>query len=169
MSWKAWIGAVALAVGLAAAPAAEAQQAEPSARQVQLASQLISLLGADDTLGDLFRDMSPMIAAGMAQELHLNSAEQTRLGEILQEEFHNSMPELISAVTRIYATGMTEEELEQSIAFMQTPAGRAWVRLQETSKQEIERAGGEIGMRVGMVALTRLMQERQQRQGRQNG
>ena len=73
------------------------------------------------------------------------------------------------AVTRIYAVGMSEEELEQSIAFMQTPAGRAWVRLQETSKHEIETAGSAIGMRVGVLALTRLMQERQQRRDRQNG
>ncbi len=135
---------------------ASAQEAE----RVALARELLGLMQVEETITGLFDSMSPLMAAGMAQELRLSASESARLGEILAQEFRGAGPEILSEIAEIYAQRLSEQELRDSVAFLRSPSGQALIRGQSEAEAELERVGQVIGMRVALQAMTRFNAER---------
>ncbi|MGE0741279.1 MAG: DUF2059 domain-containing protein [Hyphomonadaceae bacterium] len=158
MHWNRWIAAAVLGAGLMFGGQASAQDRQAQARE------LLQVMDVETTVIELFSAMAPMMAASVSQEMRLTPAEQARLGELLDEEFRNATPELMTQLATIYANSLSENELSQILGFLRSPAGAALIRSQENAETELERVGQVLGMRVALTAITRLNQERAARQ-----
>ncbi|MEZ5960521.1 MAG: DUF2059 domain-containing protein [Hyphomonadaceae bacterium] len=152
--------ALALALALAAWTPAHAQQ--QSERQ-RLAQELVQLMDMEKTLGDFFVTMSPMVASSMATEMRLTPVQTARLGEIVAEEFRAETPVLVGEMAAVYAQRMDEPQLREVVTFLRSPAGVVFMQSQRDAQAELENIGQLGGMRVGVRAITRLLQESQQR------
>ena len=150
--------AIALALAVAAWTPANAQ--EQTERQ-RLAHEIMQLMQMERVLGDFFASMAPVVASGMANEMRLTPVQTTRLGEIVAEEFRAETPAMVSEMAEVYAGRMSEEELRETVAFLRSPAGAAFLQTQNDAQVELERIGESGGMRVGVRAISRLIQENQ--------
>ncbi len=158
MSFKAFAAAAALAVWAVAAPNAQAQDARPA-----LARELMQLMELEGELREFFAVMAPVVAEGMGNELQLSQVETARLGEIVAEEFAAATPGLISQLADVYAAQMNEAQLRETLVFMRSDAGAAFLQTKVNAEAELERIGRSAGMAVGLQALLRFQQERDQR------
>jgi hypothetical protein len=161
MALPGWLfGVVVAAAAVLAGPGdAWAQQD----RRQELARQMVTTMDTEATINALFETMTPMIAASAAQELRLSPSEQGRLSELLAEEFRAAAPDFVTQVVNAYANNLTEQELTDIVAFLNSPSGRALLRVEKTAEAEMERQGQAIGMRVAVQAFTRLQAERNAR------
>lgn len=152
--------AFALAIVVAAWTPAHAQQ---QTERQRLAQDVMQLMEIEKTLGDFFVTMSPMIASGMATEMRLTPSQAARLGEIVAEEFRTETPALVTEMAEVYAQRMDETQLQEVVTFLRSPAGVAFLQAQKDAQVELENIGQLGGMRVGVRAVTRFMQENQRR------
>ncbi|MES1198796.1 MAG: DUF2059 domain-containing protein [Pseudomonadota bacterium] len=152
-------GIVAVTIAAAALAFAPVAHADDASR-LALARDVVTLMDVSTTVNDMFSQLSPMVAAQAAQEMHLSATEQARLSEILTEEFHNATPQLMDSVAQVYAHNITEEQLGQIRDFLHSPAGHAMIASQGAMQGELEREGQTIGMQVAARALQRLAAER---------
>lgn len=152
----------ALALALATVVGAGAAHAQ-DARKAELGREIVQLLEVEETIGQLFTTMSPMLATGMARELRLSSSEEARLGELLNEELRNAMPEVMTSAANMYSERLSEQELTEIVTFLRSPSGRAMMESQKNAEEEMARVGQMLGMRVALQALTRLNAERGRR------
>ena len=129
--------------------------------RLALAHQVVSLMNVDHVIDDMFQQLSPMLAVQAGQEMRLTPSEQQRLGQILAEEFHNSIPQVMDSVASVYSRNVSEEQLAQIRDFLQSPAGQAMISTQGAMQQELRREGENIGMQVAARALQRFAAERQ--------
>lgn len=158
MAFKGWV--LGIVFGVAALCGAGEASAQQNERREALAREIVALLEVENTVGDLFQSMSPLLADGMANELQLSQTEEARLSELLAEELRNAMPELMTAVSAMYATNLSEQELTDIVGFLRSPSGRAMMQSQKNAETELQRMGQVLGMRVALQALLRLNAER---------
>lgn len=151
-TFAAALAALALTFG----PEAQAQEAERTA----LAREAVELLEVGATFEQMMVDLSPVVAEGMANQLRLNTAETLRLQQILVEEFRASTPEMVEGIANIYATGLTEPQLQELVVFLRSPTGRTFVDIQNSAQSALDELGARVGEQVGLRALERLQQER---------
>ena len=154
MKLKAWAAAMVLGAALTGAAAAA------EAGETALARELVQVMDVEATVSELFDVMSPMMAASVAQELRLTQSEQARLGEILAEEFRAAAPDFTSRIVALYADSLDEQQMRDTIAFLRSPSGQAWLNTQNAAKSQLERIGQEVGMQVAMQSIVRLNRER---------
>ncbi|MES1201136.1 MAG: DUF2059 domain-containing protein [Pseudomonadota bacterium] len=146
-----------VAVGvLALAPQARADDASRLAK----AHDVVNLMHFDQVVNDMFDQITPMMTQAMGSQMHLDATGQARFGQILSEELHNSTPQLLDSVAGVYAHQLTEDQLTQVRAFLQTPAGMAFMGNQESVQNELRRAGQTIGAQVAARAIVRFNDER---------
>ncbi len=146
-------GASMLAGGVAAA------QTQASPAQTELANRVVDLMDLDEAITGMFDAMSPMMAASMGQELHLDSVRQARLSVLLAEEFRSATPEFMTRLAAVYATSLSEQQMRDTIAFLESPSGQAWLDTENRAQGQLEQMGQEIGMRVALQAMVRLNAE----------
>jgi hypothetical protein len=159
MWFKRLVAAFAfVAVSAAVTPA----HAETDPRAA-LATEIIDLMGIEESLGAFFETMSPMIAQQMARDLRLGAVDGARLGELVAEEFAAALPGMAQEMAGVYATQMSEPQLIETLNFLRSPTGRAFVQTQFNSQAELERIGAMAGARVGLQAIDRFQQERARR------
>lgn len=116
--------AAALAMG-SGAMAAEA----PPAEKVALARQLVESSGGADqmktVLQTVFRSMGQSLSANMPSE-------QKRITEVLlqkmQDRFIAALPQMIDGTVQIYAQNLTDKELRDYLAWMQSDSGQSLKR-----------------------------------------
>ena len=137
-----------------------------SDQRMALATELVQLMRIEESLGSFFDTMSPMVAEQMARDLHLGPVESARLGELVAEEFRAALPSMTQEMAGVYARQMTEPQLDESVRFLRSPTGLAFVQTQFNAQTELERIGAMAGARVSLQALTRFQQERTAQQGR---
>jgi hypothetical protein len=159
MGMKSWICALAFGLAMFSGGVAHADQAQREA----MAREIVTAMDFESAINDLMELMSPMVSASMAREMRLSASEEARLGELLTEEFRVSSPEVVKIVVDIYANNLSEQELTDIVAFVRTPAGSAFFRVQNTAEGALEQAGQTWGMNVGVRAFTRFQQERSSR------
>ncbi len=154
---RTFVAALAMAVAMITPAAAQDSERE------QLARELTSVLGVETLLSDLFTSLSPMVASSMATDLHLTPVQTARLGELVAEEFRAATPGMVAEMSTVYAARMSEAQLRETIGFLRSPSGAAFLQTQIDAQSELERIGQLAGMRVGVQAMTRLMQENSNR------
>jgi hypothetical protein len=156
MRAKTLLAAALFALVATAGSAAHAQDAN----RLSMARELMGLMRIENLLSDFFTQMSPMVASAMARELRLTASEEARMGELVAEEFRAATPGLAEEMAQVYAMRMSEQQLHETVAFLRSPSGAAFLQTQFDAQTELERIGGAAGMRVGAQAFTRFNAER---------
>ena len=132
--------ATAASVALVPALAQDAPQTDPSAletivrgdiseQSMELAMQLVKLSGNSDTFNVLLPDI-----ADQAKNAFIKANPQMQLGIIeVVDRIALSLvprrPDLDQALARIWASGFTDEEMEELIDFYQTDTGKKFAEL----------------------------------------
>ena len=132
--------------------------AQEQTERQRLAQEVMQLMEMERVLSDFFTSMAPVIAGGMANEMRLTPTQTTRLGEIVAEEFRAETPAMVAEVAEVYAERMNEEQLRETVAFLRSPSGAAFLQTQGAAQTELEGIGERGGIRVGVRAISRLMQ-----------
>ena len=116
-----------IALSLAAALPAAAQQAQPSLTQVQLARELIESNGS-------LRALDAIVPTYLEQTRRMfgqtNPDLLGPLGEVtasLQKEFEGKRSEVVDGIARAYAARFTEAELKELVTFYNSPTGKKFV------------------------------------------
>lgn len=116
-----------IALSLAAALPAVAQQAQPSPTQVQLARDLIESNGS-------LRALDAIVPTYLEQTRRMfgqtNPDLLGPLGEVtasLQKEFEAKRSEVVDGIARAYAARFTEAELKELVTFYNSPTGKKFV------------------------------------------
>jgi hypothetical protein len=125
MTIKFLSGAVLAAALASGAMAAEA----PSPEKLVLARQLVEASGGTDQLKTLLQTLFSSISANVDANL---PAEQKRLGDALRDKMQSRMfaiaPQLLDATVQVYAKDLTEKELRDYVAWMQSDTGQSLKR-----------------------------------------
>lgn len=129
MRFTRFLSGAALAAMLATT--AVAQPAAPSAEKIALAKQLVEASGGGDqmktVLQVMFRTMSTAFNTNMPPE-------QKRLTEIIlqkmQDRFIAATPQLIDGSVQVYADNLTDKELRDYLAWIQSDTGQSLKRKQ---------------------------------------
>ena len=156
--------AILAAAAFALASVGSGQAAAQDAARAELARELMGIMQIETLLSELFTQMAPMAATGMARDLSLSPSQEARLGELIAEEFRAATPGMVEEMARVYSELLSEEQLRETVAFRRTPSGALFIETQFLAQEELERIGAMAGMRAGLQALTRLQAEMSARQ-----
>lgn len=131
MRFRTGLGAAALAVSLAtgAFAASTSPTETPSPEKVALARQLVDASGGADQMKTLLQTVFSGMSAGMDANM---PADQKRLVAVvmqkMQDRFIAATPQLIDGTVQIYAGTLTEKELRDYIAWLQSDTGQSLKR-----------------------------------------
>ena len=121
----------ALAVMLVATPAAAQSTSPPAptARQLQLSHRLFLSLHMDQTMSGLMQPLVAQMVDIQARQIPGFKPEWRQpLVEATQEAMGDLLPNLMKRTEMAYAQVLSEDELQQSIAFYESPAGQSIIR-----------------------------------------
>jgi hypothetical protein len=128
--------------------------------RVSLSRELVTLTRLERAIDVMYDSLGPLVSDNAAQQLHLSAPESQRFGQIMTEELRASTPELVEVIARFYAENMSEQQLQETVTFLRSPAGQAFAGLQDNSRTELQRAAQSIGLRVAARSLERFARER---------
>ncbi len=132
---KRMLASAALAIGLAtthpataqtpsAAPAADA----PSARQLELARQLVAASGMNATLSASLRNTVGQIYAALKPAASADAEARRKVfADAEADATAKLVPQITESLVDGYARTFTVQELSDVLAFYQSPSGRAMV------------------------------------------
>jgi uncharacterized protein len=142
--------AFSLAPSLAQSPTSDSQAA---------AKELIVTMKLDEQ----FKALMPMILQNLKPAIVQNRPDVDKdydaLAPTLLSGFAARISELSDAVTAIYASNFTAEELRAATAFYQSPAGQKFLQKTPLVTQQTMAAGQKFGQSVGAEAQKRMMDE----------
>jgi len=126
MTLTKFLGGAVLATALATgAMAAEA----PSPEKLALAKQLVQASGGADQLKTVLQTLFGSISANLDTNL---PAEQKRLRDVLLDKMQTRIlavaPQLMDATAQVYAADLTEKELRDYVAWLQSDTGQSLKR-----------------------------------------
>ena len=79
-----------------------------------------------------------------------------RIGKEFQE---TSLDELVTMLVPVYSRHLTSEDLDEIIAFYQTPAGMKYAQKTPFIMQESMQVGGQWGLKIGNDLVEKLNEE----------
>ena len=118
--------ALAAAAILALYATATSAQTEPAAHRRELAQELMSEIQFDKMMGTINRSVEQSMTATI--QAGASKPEKARMEAMLsasREEMAVLTPKLKSYMVDIYASELTEKELEDTVAFYKTDSGRS--------------------------------------------
>lgn len=142
-----------LAAALAPASVYAAEPPKPSARQIELARDILRATGAEETYDASLRNMfRPMFreTAGMTGS-PAAAARAQAFTDGITEAVVRMKPRILDLSATVYAQTFSEQELAEMLAFYKTPLGQAMAR----KTPELAKNIGEAVARE----MPRLMQE----------
>jgi hypothetical protein len=118
-----------MAAPVAAQPASAPAAPAPSARQLELAHRLMAAMHTTETLNGVVPPMVAQMVDEQTKQIPGFKPEWRQpLIEATQESMSGLFPKLIERMEAAYAQILTEDELQQSIAFYESPTGQSIVR-----------------------------------------
>jgi len=122
------LSGAALAAVLAASSAATAAEA-PSPEKIVLARQMIEASGGAKQMNAMLDSMFKAIGANVDASL---PPEQQRLSAVLlqkmKERMSAAVPQMIDGAVQVYAKDLTDKELRDYVAWMQSDSGQSLAR-----------------------------------------
>jgi hypothetical protein len=132
----------ALSLAAAIPGAAFAQPPEQSPHKLDLAHQIVDASGVSSTFDTQIRTiMSGLIAQRLGQNVPAQQA-------IIDKAISILKPKLVDNVTAVYAGVYTEQEMNDILAFYNSPAGRAMVAKQPEAMARVAQAGASMGPEI---------------------
>ncbi len=172
--FAAALACLAPAPTLAQQPAAAAEPADIEAR-MELAREIAVIAGAERQLDLAFERMRAASAAKMFEDLLRVSPSRDIAGELdarypggrdafeqeygrrYADRFRSHYPEMLEEVAHYWATQMSLEELEASLAFFRTDLGSAWVELLPGVYEHMTALGREYSLQAGIAVAGEMM------------
>ena len=143
----------------APAPAAPAAPAQPTASHLAIAKDVIQLSG----LGRSFEFVVPQFMDQLRQTFATTRPEiMTELTNTLTQlrpEFAAQKNDLLNAASRIFASRMTEAELNQVATFFRSPAGQRYVAAQPQMMDDLFQEMQAWSRRLSDLMMTRTRAE----------
>lgn len=101
--------------------------AAPTARQIELAHEMVEVSGARKLMTSVFAAMINQMVG--PPDPHSTSAQDRKVREIALESaraaFEKSTPKMLDLFAQTYANNFSEQELSDIVAFYKTPSGQA--------------------------------------------
>lgn len=149
------------AVSITAPQTLEAEEKPPA---VVKAERLIDLFGADSTIEQMIVPMIDQITGIIIQA---NPEDGPVIRELMNDyflpEFKNRLPEYMELSARLYAEHFTEAEIDELIAFYETPLGQKMIAKFPVLTQESMQLGGLWGQQVALDAYNKLLPKLKER------
>lgn len=152
------LACLALAIGcLFVAPAPRAVLAQGDSAAIEVALELMEASGARN----MFDQMVPAITKQMGMLVEkMNPGEGVAVNDLLQSKFVPRIlersNEVIEMIAHVYAQHFTLDELEQLVAFYNSPVGRKLVQEQPEMMTEAMQIGRNWGQSVAAEVLQEL-------------
>jgi hypothetical protein len=147
------LSALLLMLSLFADPAARAQDAN-EAKRLELGQQLIDLAGAKNSIAQMLDQIAPGLTQLVQQA---NPGKEKEVAEVMNQfivpKMKENLPEALRECAVVYANHFSEEELQQLIAFYQSPLGRKLVQEQPAMSQELARFGTTWAQNAALQAI----------------
>ena len=119
-------------------------QPQPTAASVEAAKELLALRGARD----IFNPIIPGVVEGakgiFLQQNPMIGKDLNEVSAKLRKELDVRTPELITMVSRTYASRFTEQELKDMLAFYRSPLGKKILVDEPAALQETLKAGQDF-------------------------
>lgn len=155
MTRRGPLAALALTLTLAFAPlpARAADQALPAA-QLQLATSVVQALGMQHVADALVSALKIVLVQSIAANNKQTPAQvMPAVEQILVPDLKAREPDYIAAVAAIYGRAFTESELQQILAFYQTPTGQKLQSLDAGLTHAMVQAGHDWIGQAGEAVL----------------
>lgn len=147
--------ALALGLGLCLPQAAQAQTAAPlSAEQMQLATQVVQAIGIQQVADAALRALRIVLVRSIAADNQQTPEKVAPIvDQILMPDLQAREPDFIAAVATLYGQAFTVPEMQQILAFYQTPVGQKLENLQPELSHQMVAAGHAWIGRAGEAVL----------------
>ena len=128
-----------------AGPPAAAEPASPipSPQALDLSRRLAAVLGGDDLIKDMNQRLVPAMRTAVAQMAaagQVDSTQASMLTDDYIQAYQAGLPDWRERMAKVYARSFSEADLTSILAFMETPAGRAWSRAQTQNSDQMRAA-----------------------------
>jgi hypothetical protein len=122
----AMLGGASIAAAQPAPPQADAAEAPIDADQLALARRLMHLLSSQMNFDAVMNNMiAGMMPAIHQQNPNLDQATLDQIQGAVQKAMAGITPDLLDDVAKLYAQRLTRREMEDSIAFYESPSGQS--------------------------------------------
>lgn len=175
-NWRRLAGAAALGVAVVAAGPLWAQQApaapaagaaapatppqpEPPASTLAAARDVVVASGMSRSFAPMVPDLMNQIVPLLTQTRPELKPDLTQVLKDLEPEFIKDGERMTDIAAHIYARRMTEDELKQTAAFFNTPAGKKYVEIQPAMLDELVVAMQSWTQELSSIMMTRVRQE----------
>ncbi len=127
---------IGMGMGAAAQPAPKpsSEQAAPAAgapvdpQQMALARRMIAVVSGETNFQAMFKAMNAQMAQALRAQPGADPALIDRMMSAGEKVDEQMLPDLKDTMARAYATHLTRQEMEDSIAFYDSPSGRSIMR-----------------------------------------
>ncbi|MDP3174827.1 MAG: DUF2059 domain-containing protein [Phenylobacterium sp.] len=124
---------------------ATAGQAQPSARSLDLTRRYFLAMHMDRTMHATIRAMAPVVVERMAKaNPAMTPAQRQAIVDVAGESSQAMVARMMDRLTPIFATTFTEKELEDLVAFYESPTGQALVAKSPTFSAKMAPAMKEL-------------------------
>ena len=136
------------------------------------AAQLVSLMGIEAKLDEVFSTLVPMFGTQVVAQVESDKGTsgtvrnliengrggRERLQKILAEEFlaelRKTYPAMIADFTAAYRNALSPAELDAAIGFLKSPAGQKFMAAEKQTQASMKAIGERAGMTAGMAAVS---------------
>lgn len=140
-------------------PAAETSA--DRAKRIQLAQQLLEVDGTIEQVNQVRAGMMPALEQAMREEdsfRQLPAADQTKLLELMDDEFQNNlMPQILALIPDYYADSMTTQQLQDTVNAFQTPALKAYVSAHAHMSDALQGRAADVAQQCARRAVQRFI------------
>jgi len=127
------------------------------AESMELARRLVEVSQGETIMQQMFNALTPQIMSlALNKDPNLNDEKKAKIEGVMKEELDAAIPEFLEQTAKIYASNFTEDELQDVIAFYESPTGKKFQGLAPQLMQESMQHGQALGQNVGQRAIERL-------------
>lgn len=147
----AFLGAAAPAAAQTAAPASTVAQADDLPARQALVRRYFEAIQFEKLMNSTMEAM----AAPMMADTSIPADKRPLFREAFLEAFGNVMPQMVDANIGMYAEAFTRDELEQLVAFYESPVGRSVM----AKTLVLSRQSGEVLQRFQPILQEEMMRQ----------
>ncbi len=127
------------------------------ADSMELARRLVEMSQGETIVQQMFDALTPQIMSlALSKDSDLSDEKKSRIEEVMKQELDAAVPGFMEQTAKIYASNFTASELQDVIAFYESPTGKKFQELVPQLMQESMKHGQALGENVGQRAIERL-------------
>ena len=149
------LAALVFLLGLACVPVARADDQPPlSADQMQLATEMVQAIGIQQVADAALNGLKLVLVQSLAANSKMPPEQvEPIVDTVLVPDMRASEPQFIAAVANMYGHAFTVPEMQQILAFYQTPVGQKLQQVTPELTQQMVAAGHAWIAQIGAQVL----------------